>query len=79
MNLDLADLESIHSFVKKFNEKYDKLGVLLNNAGIVCPYDKTKDGFEMQIGTNHLGHFALTGLLLDCLKKYQRIKSGQCK
>ena len=68
MNLDLADLESIHSFVKKFNEKYDKLGVLLNNAGIICPYDKTKDGFEMQIGTNHLGHFALTGLLLDCLK-----------
>ena len=68
MNLDLADLESIHSFVKKFNEKYSKLDVLLNNAGIVCPYEKTKDGFEMQIGTNHLGHFALTGLLLDCLK-----------
>ena len=68
MNLDLADLESIHSFVKKFNEKYSKLDVLLNNAGIVCPYEKTKDGFEIQIGTNHLGHFALTGLLLDCLK-----------
>jgi len=68
MNLDLADLESIHLFVKKFNEKYGKLDVLLNNVGIVCPYEKTKDGFEMQIGTNHLGHFALTGLLLHCLK-----------
>ncbi len=68
MNLDLADLESIHSFVKKFNEKYSKLDVLLNNAGIVCPYKKTKDGFEMQIGTNHLGHFALTGLLSHRLK-----------
>ena len=68
MNLDLADLKSIHSFVKKSNEKYGKLDVLLNNAGIVCPYEKTKDGFEIQIGTNHLGHFALTGLLLHSLK-----------
>ena len=72
MHLDLADLESIHSFVKKFNEKYSKLDVLLNNAGIVCPYEKTKDGFEIQIGTNHLGHFALTGLLLYLLKNTKR-------
>ena len=68
MNLDLADLESIHSFVKKFNETHSKLDVLLNNAGIICPYEKTKDGFEIQIGTNHLGHFALTGLLLNLLR-----------
>ncbi len=68
MNLDLANLESIHSFATKFNEKYDNLHVLLNNAGIVCQYGKTKDGFEMQMGTNHLGHFALTGLLLYNLK-----------
>ena len=68
MILDLADLKSIHSFVGKIEEKYPKINVLLNNAGIVCPYKKTKDGFEMQIGTNHLGHFALTGLLLHLLK-----------
>lgn len=68
MNLDLADLKSVHSFAMNFNEKYDKLDVLLNNAGIVCPYKKTKDGFEIQMGTNHLGHFALTGLLLHLLK-----------
>ena len=68
MNLDLADLKSIHSFQTKFGEKYDNLDVLVNNAGIVCPYEKTKDGFEIQIGTNHLGHFALTGLLLHFLK-----------
>ena len=68
MSLDLADLKSIHSFETKFSEKYDNLDVLLNNAGIICPYEKTKNGFEIQIGTNHLGHFALTGLLLDLLK-----------
>jgi len=66
--LDLADLKSIHSFVMNFNEKFHKIDVLLNNAGIMCPYNKTKDGFEMQIGTNHLGYFALTGLLLHFLK-----------
>ncbi|WP_420545848.1 oxidoreductase [Nitrosopumilus sp.] len=68
MSLDLADLESIRSFAAKFDEQHDNLDVLLNNAGIVCPYKKTKDGFEIQMGTNHLGHFALTGLLLNCLK-----------
>ena len=68
MALDLSDLESIHSFAKKIDEKYEKMDVLLNNAGIFCPYQKTKDGFEMQIGVNHLGHFALTGLLLPLLK-----------
>ena len=68
MILDLANLKSIHSFAEKIEEQYPKVNVLLNNAGIVCPYKKTKDGFEMQIGTNHLGHFALTGLLLHLLK-----------
>jgi len=69
MELDLTDLNSIRSFVVKFKQNYTQLDVLLNNAGIMMvPYGLTKDGFEKQIGTNHLGHYALTGLLLDMLK-----------
>jgi NAD(P)-dependent dehydrogenase (short-subunit alcohol dehydrogenase family) len=70
MELDLTDLGSIHTFVAKFKNLYTHLDLLLNNAGIMMvPYQLTKDGFESQLGTNHLGHFALTGLLLDLLKK----------
>ena len=66
MQLDLGDLESVRNFAGEFTSKYKKLDILLNNAGIMMsPYFKTKDGFEGQLGTNHLGHFALTGLLLD--------------
>jgi NAD(P)-dependent dehydrogenase (short-subunit alcohol dehydrogenase family) len=68
--LDLADLKSVHQFAKNFHKNYSRLDVLLNNAGIMTtPYFKTKDGFEGQVGTNHLGHFALTGLLLPVLKR----------
>ena len=68
--LDLADLKSVEKFAVNFKENNSQLDVLLNNAGIMMvPYGLTKDGFELQIGTNHLGHFALTGLLLDVLKK----------
>lgn len=68
--LDLADLNSVHRFVKNFQQNHSRLDVLLNNAGIMTtPYFKTKDGFEGQLGTNHLGHFALTGLLLPVLEK----------
>ncbi len=68
--LDLGDLESVRSFAMAFRENYKKLDVLLNNAGIMMtPYFTTKDGFEGQIGTNHLGHFALTGLLMDLVLK----------
>ncbi len=69
MLLDLADLSSVRDFARRFKEKYDRLDVLVNNAGLMAiPYSKTKDGFEMQLGVNHLGHFALTGLLLDVIK-----------
>jgi len=68
MLLDLANLESVRDFVEAFKAKYDRLDVLLNNAGIMMvPYGTTEDGFERQFGTNHLGHFALTGLLIDHL------------
>jgi len=70
MILDLADLKSVEKFAKEYNENYSKLDLLINNAGVMMPpYGKTKDGFELQFGTNHLGHFALTGHLLELLKK----------
>ena len=71
MRLDLADLNSVHEFARAFNANYSALNVLINNAGIMYPVkrEETKQKFEIQFGTNHLGHFALTGLLLDVLKK----------
>ena len=67
--LDLASLESVRSCAKKIRAKESKIDYLINNAGIMlCPNWKTKDGFEMQMGTNHLGHFLLTELLLPLLK-----------
>jgi NAD(P)-dependent dehydrogenase (short-subunit alcohol dehydrogenase family) len=60
--LDLADLSSVHAFADAWDGDLD---VLVNNAGVMAvPEQRTKDGFEMQLGTNHLGHFALTNLLL---------------
>ncbi|WP_063044430.1 oxidoreductase [Nocardia pseudovaccinii] len=60
--LDLADLASVRAFA----DAVDRADVLINNAGVMAvPQRRTADGFEMQIGTNHLGHFALTGLLLE--------------
>ncbi len=68
MELDLASLVSVRDFAKAFLERHDALHVLCNNAGVMAiPRRVTADGFEMQLGTNHLGHFALTGLLLDRL------------
>jgi NAD(P)-dependent dehydrogenase (short-subunit alcohol dehydrogenase family) len=66
MQLDLASQASIHAFAEAFNANYDRLDLLINNAGIMMvPYGTTEDDFERQFGTNHLGHFALTGLLMD--------------
>lgn len=70
MELDLADLSSVRKFAQDFTKRFSRLDLLINNAGVmVPPYGKTVDGFELQFGTNHLGHFALTVLLIDMLKK----------
>ena len=69
LQLDLASLNSIKEFSKKFHELESQLHILINNAGVMaCPKAFTEDGFEMHFGTNHLGHFLLTNLLLDVLK-----------
>lgn len=68
MALDLGDLATVHAFAETFRQNYEQLDLLINNAGVALPpYGKTAQGFEQQFGTNHLGHFALTGLLLDML------------
>ncbi|MGB1562985.1 MAG: oxidoreductase [Sinimarinibacterium flocculans] len=69
MTLDLADLASVRAFAADCARRFERIDVLCNNAGVMAlPLQRTKDGFEMQMGTNHLGHFALTGLMLDQLK-----------
>lgn len=76
MPLDLSDMASIRVFADDFKLKYNRLDVLLNNAGIMmAPYFQTRDAFEGQMGINHLGHFALTGLLMDKIKStpYSRV------
>lgn len=66
--LNAANLESVAEFAREFKKNYTRLDLLINNAGVMIPpYSKTADGFELQFGTNHLGHFALTAQLLDVL------------
>ncbi len=68
LRLDLADLSSVHEAAERAASSYERLDLLVNNAGVMAtPYRRTVDGFELQLGTNHLGHFALTGLLLPLL------------
>jgi NAD(P)-dependent dehydrogenase (short-subunit alcohol dehydrogenase family) len=68
MELDLASLSSVRRMAETFQQRHAALPLLINNAGVMAlPYQRTADGFEMQFGTNHLGHFALTGLLLPAL------------
>ena len=67
--VDLASLQSVRELAASFLARYDRLDVLVNNAGLFpSKQQMTTDGFEMQIGVNHLSHFLLTHLLLDCLK-----------
>ena len=66
--LDLTSLDSIRAAARQLRSDHDRIDLLINNAGVMyTPKLTTKDGFELQFGTNHLGHFALTGLLLDRL------------
>lgn len=68
MALDLADLSSVRQFSEAFTQTFTRLDILVNNAGVMAiPNRRTADGFEMQFGTNHLGHFALAGSLIDLL------------
>jgi NAD(P)-dependent dehydrogenase (short-subunit alcohol dehydrogenase family) len=68
IRLDLSDLSSVRDVAAEVNERFDSVDVLMNNAGIMAvPKGRTADGFESQMGTNHLGHFALTGLVLPTL------------
>ncbi|XP_061414468.1 retinol dehydrogenase 13-like isoform X1 [Lethenteron reissneri] len=68
--LDLASLASVREFSRRLHDTEKRLDVLVNNAGLMrCPKWKTEDGFEMQFGVNHLGHFLLTNLVLDMLQK----------
>lgn len=66
--LELDSLESVRACAKRFLVEHDRLNLLINNAGVMaCPFARTHDGFEMQFGTNHLGHFVLTNLLAPAL------------
>ena len=70
MKLDTGDLKAVRKFAEQFQQHYNQLHFLVNNAGIMMsPYKVTADGFENQLATNYIGHFALTGLLLPLLTK----------
>jgi retinol dehydrogenase-12 len=70
LHLDLASLRSIQAFAKAFSDRYPRLDVLINNAGVFSmSRQETEDGFELTMGVNHLGHFLLTHLLLPHLAK----------
>ena len=70
MQCDLGSMDSVRAFVEAFLAKHDRIDLLINNAGVMaCPYGETADGLEMQFGTNHIGHFLLTNLLMPAVLK----------
>jgi len=70
MKLDLANLELVKYFADSFIEEFERLDIMVNNAGVMAlPLMRTIQGFEMQFGTNHLGHFALTALMINHIEK----------
>ncbi|TAD85853.1 MAG: SDR family NAD(P)-dependent oxidoreductase [Sphingomonadales bacterium] len=72
LTVDLTSLESIRAATSRARQRFDTIDLLINNAGVMaCPFLHTHDGFEMQLGTNHLGHFALTGELFPLIERGQ--------
>jgi NAD(P)-dependent dehydrogenase (short-subunit alcohol dehydrogenase family) len=72
--LELGSFASIRAFAERFLAKYDRLDILINNAGVMaCPQSKTEDGIELQFGSNHLGHFLMTNLIARTLAKGARV------
>jgi NAD(P)-dependent dehydrogenase (short-subunit alcohol dehydrogenase family) len=68
INLDLTSLASVRAFAQEVSSRHDRIDLLVNNAGVMAtPLERTSDGFELQFGTNHLGHFLLTKLLMPSL------------
>lgn len=69
VQLNLASLASVRAAAEELRGNYERIDILINNAGVMMtPQGRTEDGFELQFGTNHLGHFALTGLLLERMR-----------
>lgn len=70
LTVDLGSLENIRAATSRARQRFDKIDILINNAGVMAtPFQHTADGFEMQLGTNHLGHFALTGELFPLIER----------
>jgi NAD(P)-dependent dehydrogenase (short-subunit alcohol dehydrogenase family) len=68
--VDISNLTSVRAFAEHFVSEHERIDLLINNAGVMaCPFGRTADGFEMQFGTNHLGHFLLTALLYPALRR----------
>lgn len=73
IELDLSSLDSVKKFASEFNSSGRPLNILINNTGIMaCPFKLSKDNIELPFATNHIGHFLLTNLLLDTMKKTTR-------